>query len=188
MLDLETAILNTLTAEAGTGGKLEGASIKPHGGEFNFEEISKYGFDRRAGLRLVTMGGTSANEPPSIGAWVRFVLYVACEDAAAVAARRRVKAIDFVDASLRIVLKQGQRWGLSEHGIGKADGVAFKNMYSRKIDDRNVALWAITWIQRIDLSDGTNLAVPLERIVTSWIQPGDDPTEVTDESEPGDPL
>lgn len=78
----------------------------------------------------------------------------------------------------------GRRFGITD--AGPAEGVKGRNMYSGKVDNTGVALWAITWQQPLDLDifDAASL-VPFESIYIDYdIAPADGNIDAQDIIEP----
>ncbi len=66
----------------------------------------------------------------------------------AVDEKRDAAALAIVEVLLANIM--GNRWGVA--GAGNPDGLRAENLYSAKIDNQGVAMWAVTWTQDIDLS------------------------------------
>lgn len=177
--DLRSAIQSTLSADS----RISACSKYLHGGDIDLDELKVYARNTPAvilalaGMKGLFQGGERASE-------CMWALFVACEDkgdGAGGVYGKIEQTHDYVDAILRILLTFGQRWGLSEEGVGPVQDVVARNLYSRKLDDRGVSLWGVSWKQQIDLADDTNLAVPLTKIVGDWdLYPRDNDADLGD--------
>ncbi len=161
MRDLQTGIFNTLAADA----RLAGVAVSTHGGDFDIAEIKRYA-KRTPAVVLALMHSDVTQQGGSPVADCSFVIVVVCEDRAGVSKWDQV--IDYADTIARILAKPGQRWGLTEHGVGAPTKVAARNLYSTKLDAEGLALWGVAWRQVIDLAELTDSAVPLQRIHADW--------------------
>lgn len=165
MLDLRTAVANTLTADSRM--VAAGAKVHTHGGFFDLKELLAYGAQGAPAAILAMLMAEGVTQGGQAVAECRFAIVLLCEDKPAPNDRSR-QVIDLSDAVLRIVLKTGQRWGLTAHGVGAPTDVRARNLYSRDLDAKGVALWGVEWRQQIDLAESTDLTVPLESINAKW--------------------
>ena len=159
--DLLNAIANTLDADT----RLAAVEVSIHGGGFTFDELKKYA--KRSPAAIVALLKIDAEYTAgATAAYCHFVVVLVTEDRPA--SEKRDQAIDYSDLLLRIINRSGNRWGLSTQNVGAPLDITARNLYARPLDDQGVAMWAIAWSQQIDLTEETDLAVPLQRINAKW--------------------
>ncbi len=162
LYNLETAVYNGLVSDA----RLAGLKISTHGGEFNFEELKQYAKQTPHAV-LSMLRVNHSNQAGTVMAEVLFVITVLTEDKPKPETRDK-QVIDWVDALLRVIGMNGQRWGFDAFTTAPKD-IAARNLFSRKIDAQNIAMWGIAWkqqVQLVDTADGPG--VPLLRIHADW--------------------
>lgn len=161
-----------------------------HGGDIDLAELKVYA--RNTPALILALAGIKGMYQSERVAECMWALFVVCEDTGDGAGGvygKIEQTHDYVDALLRVLLAFGQRWGLSDRGVGPVTDVVARNLYSRKIDDRGVALWGLSWTQQIDLADDTDLTVPLNTIHADWdLYPRVDGAVLGDELEASDEL
>lgn len=161
LVDLRTAVLADLKA------KLPGLrSAAVHGGRFDLEELKRYSAQAPA-LRVAVLGAPSladtGDERTDVDATL--VAYVLTTDAPQLP--RDVAALNLCEVLLAYI--PHKRWGLQD--IGAPERVSASNLYDGGLDRQAVALWAVSWSQRVRLGesvfaeDGT---LPSE-IYASWV-------------------
>lgn len=121
-------------------------TLAPHGGRFDIEELRQIA--AKAPALFVAILQVSDTEEGSDGLVgdVQFGAYVVTKDHPG--QERDVGALALVQAvGLRIV---GNRWGL-DAAEGRPERIRADNLYGQAIDKHRIAMWGITWRQRMVL-------------------------------------
>lgn len=135
---------------------------KPHAGRFDLSEIKRLSA-RTPGVFISVLGIVSSEEIGTGETDLELAMasYVLTADTRGLP--RDVAAVNLVEAlSLRII---GSRWGISG-GVHPAGKVKANNLYSGDLDRIGIAMWGISWRQKVRL--GENL----------WADEGSVPTEL----------
>jgi hypothetical protein len=133
-----TAVIDTATPEAVT--------CAPHGGRFDVAELRRISAKAPAIFIAVLGFNDLAESSGSYEATISWAAFVVTRDKAGVL--RDIAALNLVNALALIV--PGNTWGL-EAAIGTPDGVRSDNLFSATVDKAGVAMWAISWRQRMQL-------------------------------------
>ena len=134
-----------------------------HDGRFQAAELRRLSL--RATAMLIAWLGTPRTETPGL-MWTdcdqQLAAFIVTRDAPRLPRGKAARAI----AATLLLLIPRARWGFfSAPGIGAAERLQARNLFSAEIDKANVALWAVTWRQALRLvaaEDRTCPALPAE--------------------------
>lgn len=161
LLALRTAIVDAIQEQ------LPAADCKTHPGRFDLSEIKRIATKTPA-IRIAVLGLPTGAEAGSgeHDREVRFAAFVLTTDKPSLP--RDVAALAMVGALIAAL--PGQRWG--RPGVHPVDAakVAADNLYSSGVDGTGLALWAVTWSQRIRMGEN---AWPQGPILADEVYAGD---------------
>lgn len=140
LLAVRDRIVSTL--KAGVPGL---RSVVPHAGRFTAEDLSRYSQQAPVGIVSCLAASKIDEEGGSVTPHARWAAFVLTRDTPN--SKRHDAAIAFAQAILLEVA--GNRWGLE--GVHRPAALQLENLYAGPIDKAGVALWAVTWIQAVDL-------------------------------------
>lgn len=145
LLNFRTAIVQTLSSSP----RLEGVNVYTHGSNFDFHELKEYA--KKAPAVFVAIERLMVEQQGGLPvAFVGVTAVVLAKDAAGI--KRDAKALIIVQALLNELARfPNQFWGLSFVSVPQRVGA--ENLYSRRLDDEGVALWAVAWSQDVQLDD-----------------------------------
>lgn len=139
---LTDAVVATLTA------RLTPASVKAHGGTFTERELALFLGDAPC-LLVAPLGLSGFGPNHTLNGWqatVRFTVYCLSTDANG---NRADAAMDYAQATLNLLLED-QDWGVpAQCEVPDLTSLRAENLYSGKINILGVALWAVSWEQRL---------------------------------------
>lgn len=133
-------------------------SVEAHGGTFDLDELKRVALKAPA-VRVCLMG-TGQGQRATEGEW-----YVPLHLAAAVITKDSIVDSVKVDrgmaaaalATAVTIIVQGCRFGLS--GVGQPEDLIARNEFTGKLDATGIAIWQVTWTQRILIGDGIDESI-----------------------------
>ncbi len=144
LVDLRAAIVAAIHA------RLPKLDCQSHPGRFDLAEIKRIAAKAPA-VRVALLGLPSADAAGSgeRDQEVRCAAFVLTTDKPPLP--RDEAAINLVEALLLFV--PGQRWGKpGVHAVGEGQ-VKAENLYSSGLDGKGLALWAVTWSQKVRMGE-----------------------------------
>jgi phage gp37-like protein len=142
LVESRQAIVNTI-AQAVSGL----AQVYTHGGEFDSEELSRWGSKAPCvivsilGLRDAHVEGAQKTGMFEMGA------FIVTKDQGRL--KRDVAALNLLETCLTVISPL-QRWGLED--AQAPESIRGRNLFGGKLDSQGVAIWAVTWHQGLDLN------------------------------------
>jgi len=148
------AIRNAVVAD------LQGASelsqletCEAHGGRFDIEELRHVAAKAPAVYVAILQVSNTEEGFEGLAGDVQFGAYVVTKDHPQQS--RDVGALAIVQAlQLRLV---GNRWGL-DAAEGRPERIRADNLYGRAIDKHHIAMWGVTWRQRLVIGGALDAA------------------------------
>lgn len=145
IVDLRHGVANTLTTLTVEGGRLEGAHVSEHGGEFDHPKELKAYVKQCPAVVIAVLhveGMQQGGQPLARVSMGAFVLTVARKT-------RDEQALAIVESLLDYILRYpSKNWGVE---AGNPQGVEAQNCYTREFDDQNAACWGVFWTQDVAL-------------------------------------
>lgn len=139
LFTLRQAIVDDLQANLPTLKTCEG-----HGGRFDATEIKRVA-TRAPALYIACLGVSGADEgPDGITGTLQWGAFIVTRDSAA--APRDEAGLAILQALL--LRLPGNRWGLDQAET-RPEAVQARNLYSATVDKLGVAMWAVSWRQRM---------------------------------------
>jgi phage gp37-like protein len=145
---VRTAIVNTIAAKI-TALK----TCEAHPGRFDLAEIKRVAANAPAVFIAALATGQQENIGGDIWAPVSFAAFIVTKDQPGKS--RDSLVLDIVNALL--VLADSNDWD-STDVVEDPINIRSQNLYSASIDKNGVAMWAITWQQKIKLGSATDVA------------------------------
>lgn len=170
--EFRSAIKTTLEADA----RLAGVKVYEHGGDFDRHELKRYATQTPAIVVSLMKIDAQAAEGglPLCHVWVSAMVLAA--DKASI--RKDVGAMRVVDLLLNVVCRwPRQFWGLTD--VKAPEDCKALNCYTKDIDAEGVAIWAVTWVQKIELTPSALVEDGLETLDVQWdIAPRDNDADL----------
>lgn len=139
LLTLRQAIVDDLTANLPALKTCEG-----HGGRFDANEVKRVAAKAPA-LFVACLGVSDTDEAPDgIAGTVQWGAFVVARDTGA--SGRDEGGLAILQALLLHL--PGNRWGLDQ-AEGRPQAIRAQNLYSATVDKMGVAMWAVSWRQRM---------------------------------------
>lgn len=145
---VRTAIVNTIAAKI-TALK----TCEAHPGRFDLVEIKRVAANAPAVFVAALATGKQESSNGDVQAPVSFAVFIVTKDQPQ--KTRDSLVLDIVNALL--VLTDSNDWD-SEDVIEDPTNIRSQNLYSASIDKNGIAMWAITWQQKIKLGNVTDVA------------------------------
>lgn len=144
LAEFRAAIKTTLEADA----RVAGVKIYEHGGDFDRHELKRYAVQLPAVvISLMRVDVETQADVPI--AHVMVSAMVLTQDKSA--ERKDLASMRVVGELLNILCRgPRQRWGLTDTGT-PTDAKAL-NCYTKEINAEGVAIWAVTWVQKFELT------------------------------------
>lgn len=122
-------------------------TIEQHGGEYDEKETRR--FTRGAPAMLLTLLDIIGYEEESTVAVaeLRWSLHILTKDNNTV--RRREKAHALLSRAIGVIMNN--RWDIDE--ARRPDTIRANNLYNADTDEMGVALWMLTWQQKLEIPD-----------------------------------
>lgn len=149
-----------------------------HGGRFDLQELRRVAAKAPA-VFVACLGFGDAEEEGDTTAELSWAAYVVTKDAPG---KPRDEAALAIAQALAVHIP-GNRWGLDD-AEGRPEGIRGQNLYSDRLDKQGVAMWAISWRQRMNLGgavDSAELAAFVTFHAEHSMAPGDGEPAATDE-------
>ena len=172
LLDLRQAIVDDLQANIPDLKECAG-----HAGRFDREEIRRIAHKSPAVFVACLAASETEDEGGEIESDLRWGAFIVAKD------QRAVKRDEVALALLQALLLHlpGNRWNVE---AGRPENIAAQNLYSGKIDKLGIAMWGVSWSQRMTLGaalDETTLAVFATLHTEHSLVPGvDEPAAIDD--------
>lgn len=131
------------------------AESTTHGGRFTEEELRRWGAQAPCAITAVVGFGELNMEGGQKVATVLWATFIVAADTLTLP--RDVAAIALVESALDVI-HPAQRWDIETASM--PENIEAQNLYGSKLDAMGIALWAITWKQKVDINvvDLSNLA------------------------------
>jgi len=144
--------------------KTEQVFVSEYGGAFTLEEIMRIG--KQTPALIVTCLGVAemkiqGNIPVASAAWAAFVV---CKDSSRI--KKDVQVLTLTEAVMADL--PHQRWG--DLACSRPNKILATNLYSAALDKVGIAMWAVRWLQDVELTRPTDLAnlTPFETFFATW--------------------
>ncbi len=151
------------------------AKVYTHGGRFDLEELKRYAVQAPCavvGVLSVPSLEYDGGQCVAKVEWGCFVVASASVvSATGVKTSRDANALILTEALLGVITPL-QRWG--DTAAHAPESIKGANLYSGKLDNTGVALWAITWTQGYDVNSFDMTALDDFLLYQSTIQLSDD--------------
>lgn len=122
-------------------------TCRSHEGNFDLEEMRRV-YDKTPAVLVAVLGVQDMESAGGVGvANVRLGAFVLT--AAPKAETRADLAVYLSEELLKLV--RSERWG--QKSVQRAANLRAENLYSGQIDKQAVSFWAVTWTQKVDLSE-----------------------------------
>lgn len=179
LVTFRNAILTRLDADE----RLDGVHVYAHGGDFDLQELRD--FARQTPAVVLALTNVDMENHGGIPmADVMCTLMVVTSDKPA--NPRDLRALTIVDAVCQILTRfPNQDWGLEI--VAAPRDVKAINAYSKKVNADGVALWAVAWRQRVELTEFPDLVVTdaLEQFHANYdLYPRDNDAPIATASDP----
>lgn len=169
---VRTAIVNTIAAKT-TALK----TCEAHPGRFDLVEIKRVAANAPAVFVAALATGKQESSNGGVQAPVSFAAFIVTKDQPQITRDSLVLEI----VSTLLVLTDSNDWG-STDVVEDPTNIRGQNLYSASIDKNGIAMWAITWQQKIILGNATDVSALddfLRANGTAKIQDGDILIETT---------
>lgn len=182
-LALRNAIAAGLVADTGLQALLDRpVSVTVHGGDFTREDLQRYAKNAPAVI-VATLRVDAKHVPPAILASCHMTAIVVTKPLKG--EEKGAQALDIVDTLIRLVMRSV--W-LDASGCSRPKNATSKNLFTPDIDAMGVAMWAVTWLQEIDLAE-VDGSVPFETFTADWdVYPRDNDAALGDVIEAQDEV
>lgn len=136
-------------------------SVATFGGEFSVADILRYAVKSPA-ARVGCVGfSDGVYEAGTKAIIIQWIIVIVTRDGTV---KRDAQALTLTEAVTGLVL--GNNWGLQ---TGRPTDVRGRNLYSGEIDKKGLAIWAVTWVQRLEVDEYDETALDdFETMYTEW--------------------
>jgi hypothetical protein len=157
--------------------KNNAVTVIEHGGPFNLEEIQRVAA-RAPALVVACLGIPSLEAQGSVvvakAAWAVFCV--------AKDTRKEAKDIKGLLLAESVLVELPHQTTWNDTASKAPEAIAGANLYSSKLDDEGISLWACKWRQDVDLDRNTTLTFDdFETFFATYVI-GDDDAPVTEDS------
>lgn len=126
-------------------------SVDVHGGQFTLAELARVGA-KSPSIRVACLGvkGATLDGGIRVAAEVQWGAFVIVRGTSITG--RDEAALAVVNSLLKVV--PGNRWD-TDLANSPPIGIRGDNLYSSELDSKGLAMWAVTWMQKVDIIELT---------------------------------
>lgn len=128
-------------------GVAELRAVTTHGGRFDEAQLRAWGANAPCAVVAAVGFGDIVREGGVLNADVSWATFLVTKDT--LTAKRDEAALLLAVKLLQVITPE-QRWDVE--GTAEATAIKAQNLFGAKLDGMGVALWAITWQQKVDIN------------------------------------